>query len=242
MSTRDIKISNSTRIFQNLILGDQVFKEICGLPPQIKTDSYLIKFDEVFLNEKPLTMLQNMEKHKSVYLCAITARPSLQPSFEISTKSSDYFFPEAELAIKKLGFENLNVVGYGTIKSIAERIEMNAEALLKPSFIHSLIALAVSCETNFEMILDFLKSNRNKLENPDHTFIGLNSIFPDWVLANKLIFYVFEDSPVGIQSVKALNKLLVKNGIDSNVIAYGIASDSQKINWLKRKRPDICEY
>lgn len=240
-STRDIKVSNSTRIFQNLILGDQVFNEICGLPPQIKTDSYLIKFDEVFLDENRMTMLQNMERQKSVYLCAITARPSLHPSFEISTKSTDYFFPEAELAIKKLGFGNLNVVGYGTIKSVAERIDMNAEALLKPSFIHSLIALAVSCETNFEKILDFLKSNRNRLEDPDHTFIGLDSILPDWVLSNRSFFYVFEDSPVGIQSVKALNKLLVKNGIDSNIIAYGIASDSQKINSLKKENARIFE-
>lgn len=238
-STRDIKISNSTRIFQNLILGDRVFKEICGLSPQIKTDSYLIKYDEKFLNEKSLTMLQNLARLKSVYICAITARPSLQPSFEISKPSSNFYFPEAELAIKKLGFENLHVVGYGTVKSIAERININAESLVKPSFIHSLIALAVSCETNFEKILEFLKINRNGLEDPDQTFIGLESILPAWVFSNKSLLHVFEDSPIGVQSVKSLNRLLVKNGIDSNILAYGIASDSQKINSLKKENARI---
>ena len=238
-STRDIEVSNSTRIFQNLILGDQVFMDICGIIPQIKTDLYLIKYDNVFLNEKSLTKLKNSEKRKSSYICAITARPSLPANFEIYKHSSNFYFPEAELAIKKLGIENLNVVGYGTVKSFAEQIDMNAESVIKPSFIHSLIALAISCETNFDNILEFLKLNRNGLQALDQIFIGLELILPDWVLSNKSFLHVFEDSPVGIQSVKMLNKLLVNNGIDSNIIAYGIASDSQKINSLKKKTPEF---
>ena len=237
-SSRDIEVSNSTRLFQNLILGDQVFTEICGIIPQKKTDSYLVKYDNVFLNEKSLTKLKVSVKRKGSHICAITARPSLPANFEKYRHTSNYYFPEAELAIKKLGIENINVVGYGTVKSFAEQINMNAEAVLKPSFIHSLIALAVSCETNFDNILEFLKLNRDRLENLDKTFISLELILPDWVLSNKLSLHVFEDFPVGIQSVKSLNKFLVHNGIDSNINAYGIASDSQKINSLKKKTPE----
>jgi hypothetical protein len=97
----------------------------------------------------------------------------------------------------------------------------------------------VSCETNFDRILEFLRYNQERLGNPDHYYIGLKTILPDWIMKNKSIFHVFEDSAIGIRSVKSLNSFLVQNGIDSEVIAYGVARDFQKVESLKRENARI---
>ena len=233
--TRDIEKSETTRLFQNLILGSEYFEELSGVKSEISTPSYLLMHDKTIIDDQMKNKLKYLINYKQVYMSTMTARPSQAPEFFPNKEFARLFSPEAEFAMEKIGLSSIPVVGYGSLDAIGEKIGFNGDILLKPSPIHALVALALGCNIDFANIYDFLKINKKIISNYNFSKLKLKSFLPDWMLEKEICLHIFEDTIVGIRSVRALNEILINNGYRSQYISYGITTDNQKIDVLKKK-------
>jgi len=239
--TRDIEKSETTMMFQNLILGSEYFEELSEVKPEISTPSYLLMHDKTIIDDQLKNKLNYLFDYKKVYISAMTARPSLAPEFFPDKEFTRLFSPEAEFAMEKIGLSTIPVVGYGALDALGEKLGFNGDILLKPSPIHALIALALGCNIDFANIYDFLKINKNLISNYNFSRLNLKSFLPDWMLEREIYLHIFEDTIVGIRSVRALNEILINNGYRSQYISFGITSDNQKINVLKKENAQIFQ-
>ncbi len=132
---RSINGSITHRLFQEYVLGSEVFETTYGLPSYLQVDGYLLIDDEPAMTREMrnrlLDWLEDPEHKAGIF----TNRPSSPPQ--------DYFdTPEAELGLKAVDLEGLPLVGRGGLAWLAEGRGMDSDALLKPSPVHVLAALS----------------------------------------------------------------------------------------------------
>jgi len=230
--TRSVSISPVTRLFQNYILGTDAFQLTYHLPAQVNTTSFLKRYDQPLLSSATFRTITGFWKTRRVNLAVMTARPSLAP---VANANMPGATPEAELALELIGLQFIPLVGYGSLGWIAAHHGILPESLIKPAPFQALAALLASdgrpislaLQQAMEMILKFGEVEEASIN-------GMPMIRGEIWQDDALVIHVFEDSPIGIQSVRQAADFIAKVGPGVQVQAWGIASQPDKVNALER--------
>ncbi len=203
-------------IFQEMILGSETFERIYGLKSRLDVESYLLHFDrpmlETDLRDRLFAWLKDSERGSTM----MTNRPSRE-------------MPDVYYAQNLLGLERVPVVGYGEMTWLAETFGGEAAEYSKPSPIHALAAVLASFGK---------ESNTCLLE----AYAAVQGEFSEAVAGLEgYTFTVFEDTPAGIISVKAMGDLLRGYGLNVEVNPCGITASALKGAYLKEQGARLFE-
>jgi phosphoglycolate phosphatase-like HAD superfamily hydrolase len=212
---RSIKGSITHRLFQEFVLGSDIFNTFYGLQPYLQVEGYLLVDDESTLSLKMHSQLLDWLNEPEHVVAIFTNRPSKPLQGYIDT-------PEAELGLKAIGLEGLPLVGHGGLAWLAERRGMVSEALLKPSAVHVLAGLAhasgLSLQESLELSASLALEGREDLI---------------WQNLEGSDVYVIEDSIKGLHSGKSARELLLDMGIRINLHLVGVSKSINKQQALK---------
>lgn len=205
-----VQHSLTHRIFQELVLGSQVYTEIYPHPPMLNTDSYLLRFDYPNLSPQIAAGLIEWLTPGDRRAVIFTLRPSQPPAGTFCT-------PEAEMGAVLCGLKELPVAGLGGILWLAERRELAPDNFGKPSPVHALTALRLASGDSLESALQAAAS----LALDDEMDAA-------WRALDQAHVYIFEDTVRGLTSLHAARDLLHQKNIDLQVSAFGITANPSK--------------
>jgi hypothetical protein len=203
-------------VFQELVLGSEVFENTYGKSPQFGQESYLNQYDRSYISPELMGKLRNWFNRPEHGAAIMTNRPSSQLLGFPGT-------PEAELGAALVGLEFLPILGYGEITWLADQKDVAAEAgeLQKPAPQHALSAiLAASGMPEREALLE-----------AHQRALGKGNIDVSKLDGSRVI--VFEDTPAGIMAVENAQKALDAQGIEIEIEKAGIAGDAIKAEALE---------
>lgn len=208
--SRNVKFSQTMRLFQHYSLGSRVFSETYDMPAEVDTDSFLHTHDRSYITDETRARLLQ----PNVYLSALTARPSAPPR-EVNDSHLGYA-PEAELALDLVGLADIPLIAFGKLEYLAKQRGLDAGVLIKPSPVHALAATAAALTGNewagLQSAADWHQTGK------------LNGIFGN--LPRAFDLYVVEDTLGGIRSTQRAGEILQQSGFDVNVHALGLTSGS----------------
>ena len=208
--TRDVRKSHTMRVFQHYTLGSEKFKETYNLPIEFETESFLLTHDRSNINDDVRAKLRQ-SNHR---LAAFTSRPSAPPR-DVDTSHIGYA-PEAELALELVGLPVIPLIGYGRLEYLAMQRGLDTAALVKPSPIQALAAIAAAFTGEewpaIRAAADWQKTGR------------LNSVFSRLPGSFELI--VVEDTMGGIFSTLKAGEILQQAGMDITIQTLGLTLGS----------------
>lgn len=213
LNTRALDGALTTRVFQHFTLGSKRFEQLTGLPRMFESDSYLERYDQVLLSTDSRESLLLPWNNRKLSAAIYTARPSLP---EQDGASSYHYSPEAEVALETLGLAELPLIGAGKISWLAERMNVPAHELAKPSPVQALAAIAAAVTRQTGQAL------RAAADFHLHGAMGLYKDFP------ALSVHVFEDSGGNAASVRRAAEKLTAAGLDCKYTAWGIGENPVK--------------
>ena len=208
--SRDVRFSQTMRLFQQYTLGSRRFIETYDLPAEIETESLLGKFDRSKIDGS----IRERLCQPGIHLTAFTARPSAPPR-EVEAPALGYA-PEAEIALELVGLPDIPMISFGKLQYLGEQRGYDPEVLLKPSPVQALAGIAAALTGNewsaLQAACDWHETGQ------------LTGVLGE--LPNKLEVSIVEDTLGGIRSTWAAGEILRKAGLDVDVHAYGLTSGS----------------
>ena len=229
LNTRDIHKSLTLQVFQNYVLGNDLFKEVYNKEPVINSSSYLRNYDIPKLNPENNRKICKLLEEGIMNFAIYTARPSLAPR-EVEDCGYGYS-PEAEIAVELNKLIGLPLIGLGKVSYIAQENGINPEELIKPSPYQALAGIFAALTKNelfaLELAFDLLykKENAKILDLFKSSNVDQDGMIID--------LHIFEDSMSGIQAGKEASDVLLSVGVKTNFHAWGISQDLIKSNVLK---------
>jgi hypothetical protein len=214
-NARRIAGSLTHRMFQELILGSQVFCELYGLDASAPSDGYLLTLDVPALDKRQTRRLLDWIAQRNHYAAVFTNRPS--------KPLGDFFdTPEAELGLKLVGLEGVPMVGHGSLAWMARERGLSMDALLKPSPVHVLTALRCALGESIESALRSAAS------------LVLDAVVDaDWAVLDGAQVAVFEDAAKGLQSADSARETLSQHRTAIALHLRGVSSDENKAHALR---------
>jgi len=212
-NTRAMDGALTTRVFQHFTLGSKRFEQLTGLPRLFESDSYLESYDQVLLSADSSDALLLAWKNRKLGAAIYTARPSLP---ETDGATSYLFSPEAEVALETLGLSQLPLIGAGKIGWLANRMNIPAHELAKPSPVQALAAIAAAVTRQTGPAL------RAAADLHLNGTVGLFKGLP------ALSIHVFEDSGGNAASVRRAVEKLNAAVLDCTFTAWGIGENPIK--------------
>jgi hypothetical protein len=219
--------SRTTRLFQNHVLGSQVFRKTYSLEPILECDSYLEAYDLPLIT--PATWLKVREGMEQGKLgCAVyTLRPSLPAAG--SGFEPLGFSPEAEMALKLVKAPTFPLIGYGQINCLAEKVHQTTDSLVKPNPVQALAAIGSAiCGDEWRALQWAYQLAQPNEKSPLTADVSIE------IPAN-LNVNVFEDSGFGIQAVKDAIEILKRSGIPASLKAWGVTASDLKAGSLNKQ-------
>jgi hypothetical protein len=214
-NARRIAGSLTHRLFQELILGSQVFSELYGFEANTPGEGYLLTLDVPALDKNQTRQLLDWIAQQDHYAAVFTNRPS--------KPLGDFFdTPEAELGLKLVGLEGVPMVGHGSLAWMTRERRLPLDALLKPSPVHVLTALRCALGEPIESALQLTVS----LVLDDVVDAG-------WSALDGAQVTVFEDAAKGLQSADSSREVLSQHGIAIDLRLRGVSSDENKAHALR---------
>ena len=212
---RQIHGSLTHRLFQELVLGSQVFRDTYRMQPLLPSRGSLLAHDRCTLpaaaRERLLAWLEQADHYAAVF----TNRPSQGPN-------SAFEAPEAELGLAAAELEQLPLVGRGGLAWLAEQRGLAPDRLLKPSAAHALAALRRATGESLEAALQAAAALTLD-EQAD----------PGWQVFAGAEIFVFEDSVKGLQSIRAAQGRLASLGVTFQPILLGATKSPRKRRGLE---------
>ncbi len=231
-NTRALWSCATTRFFQNLALGAEMFREYYDQEPFLEVPSYLMAMDEPLATPETSARILAGMRSGAYFAAALTARPSLPPR-GVTSEPCEEYSPEAELALKAVGLSELPSVAWGRLVYQGKKLGKSPDLLLKPAPTQALAGIAAALTGNEVRALDWAAEMMDS-STPTETARQM--------LPEALKVHVFEDSPVGIQAVQRAAALLSTAGVNVQVQAWGIASGHpEKTEALHAVGAEICE-
>lgn len=213
-NSESIEHSLTFNVFQELVLGSEIFDRTYQRKKQLNVISFLQKFDKSLLSDTAKDKLLRWLEYPQHNAAIMTNRPT---AITIGKTGS----PEAELCAELIGLESLPIIGNGEIRWLAHKTNTEVGALLKPAPTHALAATFAA----------FGNSLEDSLINA-YNLIHANHSTKAQVLSNNTV-YVFEDTVAGIMSVEGMQKVLEQNNTRVQIHKFGISSDPIKRSCLK---------
>lgn len=216
LHARQAEHSLTCRLFQELVLGSQVFARIYPFVPQLDTPSYLSLHDRSHLNDRHKASLKAWLNQTGNRAAILTSRPNLRPDDRMST-------PEAELGADLVGLSHLPISGWGGLCWLGAQVGLDPQALLKPHPVHTLAAMQMALGIDAVLALE------------EATRLGwFGEASTMWQRLQGTEVSVFEDTPGGIRSLLAAQQTLHQVGVSIDIHCYGIARHSTKCRELAR--------
>lgn len=234
-------------VFQHYSLGSRGFQQAYGISPAFETPSMIELHDQPALEETWRERLLAMIAAGELRAAMFTLRPSLGPRTATgqvggaapaspnpvqAPGASDLPpAPEAELAVGLLGLSDLPLIGYGRLQWLAAVAGGHAEQFVKPSPVHALAAMLAAMSGDEAASLRAAHALAEG--KPSAALRLLNEA--------ALAVDVFEDSPIGIESVRRAVAMLRLAGVDVVFRAWGIASGTEKVRALRAAEARVVE-
>lgn len=203
-------------IFQELVLGSQVYAQTYDLPAILNSPSYLSLYDRPLISSQEVQGLIQWLERPNHRGAIFTSRPSRPLPGVFST-------PEAELGAALVGLERLPILGLGGLLWLSEQRQAGAQAFVKPSPVHVLSALLLALDIPMGTCLQEAASLA--LEGRAGSL---------WSGLEGARAIVFDDSPAGLESAKSAAACLRTAGVSLQIELIGIAADSAKVEVLRR--------
>ncbi len=201
--------SLTMNLFQELVLGSEIYEETYQKTAQFQTESYLRQYDDRLLSEPNAAKLLQWVGSPACGAAIMTNRPS-------SPLLDDAGAPEAEMGAALVGLEELPLVGLGEITWLAEQIGQEANDLTKPSWQHALAAVLSGYGWPVDKSLSYVGMDSSDWQSLDLPHLQGSKIT------------VFEDTPGGMISAQEAKSLLNEMGIQVEVRMIGLSTDERK--------------
>ncbi len=231
-NTRDVLQCKTTRAFQARVLGSEIFFNTYGVRADVEFESYLTKYDHCLLSDAARNDLASLRARGAACVAAATARYSLPPVK--AAEEHQLYSPEAELAMALIGFNDVPLIGYGSLNYLAEQFGHSGERLLKPVPVQALAAIGAACGNS---TWDALRWAYQLVAGREY-FTDLPKMRGDFhlpvVLPDALEIHIFEDSPIGIQACIDGAEILNQMGHVTDLFAWGITNHPAKADALER--------
>ncbi|MFQ5942646.1 MAG: hypothetical protein ACE5JF_03735 [Anaerolineales bacterium] len=207
---RRAETSVTHRLFQEFVMGSDLYSQAYGLPPHLNCTGYLTTRDRPLLSVDAQKGLRSWLVQPGHHAAVFTKRPSGGPNESMGTH-------EAELALKVINLEQLPIVGIGELAWLAAKRGEDGEAFLKPSSVHALAALRIAIGSPLKTSLRAAAT----LELDGQADAG-------WRELDSAEIYVFEDSADGLLSARSAQAALHQAGIDVEIALCGISASPLK--------------
>ena len=208
--SRDVRFSQTMRIFQHFTLGSCAFTQTYDLPTEVETESLLHRYDVSNIDDA----IREKLRGPGIHLTAFTARPSAPPR-EVESPPLGYA-PEAEIALDLVGLPDIPLISFGRLQYLGEQRGYDPEFLLKPLPVQALAAIGAALTENewasLQAACDWYETGQLK---------GVLAELP-----RSFDVTIVEDTLGGVRSVWAAGEILQKAGLDVTVRAYGLTSGS----------------
>ncbi|MGB7538453.1 MAG: hypothetical protein WBM17_07925 [Anaerolineales bacterium] len=213
---REFARSPVMQYFQQFTLGSRAYAQQYGVTPVLETPSLLAELDRPGISPAARDRILVLQAEKRIHSVIITARPCRPQA--AGDNLADYP-PEAEIAQKVLGLENLPLVGAGHMQWLARQHGQISDGYLKPSPVHSLAALALA-----------LGEKENAALEAARVFVEEGKILPplDSLKQTGASVTIFEDSPTGVIGTQSAVDLLKRKNLDVRISILGVAAGGEK--------------
>lgn len=229
VGTRSAYESYGTGLFQNILLGEEVFEQTYNLHSEHKGEGSLRTADKPLVSPQSVQTIYELNRWPDCKVAVYTARPSLPPPSEPDKMG---YSPEAEIAMQLCGLETLPMVGMGMMEWLAKQHNTRTEDLTKPNTTHALAAIGAAIyQQNDSDVLEAAYQVDKMGASPRDYMFGD-------VADRPIKVYVFEDTISGINPMLALAKKLGNEGISISVQPMGIAQHRSKHQALSM----ICKH
>jgi hypothetical protein len=220
--THDVDRAPVTQIFQEFVVGSQLYAESYRLPPRFAEPAVLITEDRPLIGDRSKQKLAAWAQTDRVQVCIYTARPSLPPADDPDHIAHIGYSPEAELGMQLLDM-HYPLIATGRVQWLAAKVNVPFESVTKPAPIQALAAIgaAVTHEEANSLLAAHALMSRGELSGPlgklkDH-------VVNVWIV---------EDGILGMQATHGAIDLLKHSGLDIHAHALGIAAGGPKAEAL----------
>lgn len=249
--TRDPFGNGVTRVFQEYVLGKEIFESTYNRPSLTGAEESLIRTrDQSLIDDagrREIVRISQQGGRVVIY----TGRPGLPP-YNVEIKPGEGYAPEAELAVVKSRVKAIGIVSMGSMEWLGRATNTPVESLTKPNPTQALatILAALRGRVDTRVLLDAYEWGR----------IGdaPKELRPFIEVANKLNLVVAEDSPSGVRAFINARRILKEKGINVGLAAIGVhdvsfqkhmaftrlaqEQDIDTINTYSRIREGIISY
>ena len=209
--SRNVHRSVTFRTFQHFTLGSKNYEATYRLPAEFDAESFLLTEDKSNLSVEIRERLKRSGNH----LAAFTARPSGLPNGADGV--SHGYAPEAELALKLVGMEDIPLMAFGKLEYIARQHGLEPAVLVKPSPFQALAATFAAWTGDelsaLQATYEWHRSNE------------LNARFG--VLPDSFDLIVIEDTMGGIFSTLSAGQILNDAGFKVRIFPIGLTCGSK---------------
>src|SRR5512139_654824 len=132
-----------TQIFQEFVVGSELYAAAYQRPPRFDVPSVLITEDRSLISAAAQRQLAGWAQADRVRICVYTARPSLPPADDPDRIPRVGYSPEAELGMQLLDM-HYPLIATGRVQWLATRVNVPFESVTKPAPIQALAAIGAA--------------------------------------------------------------------------------------------------
>lgn len=210
----DISISPTMQVFQNYVVGHEIYQSSYEAVPHFASPALLETEDRPHLTPQMRVRLLAEREAQRLWFTLYTARPSLPPREVMNGVVHTGFTPEAEMALHLNGFENgaVPIMAVGRLEWAARRVGQKSGDWVKPSPLQSLAAIATA-RTGRE--LEALEAAHS---------VATGGRLPEiYAACVGEAVHVFEDSASSLRAVTRAVEMLNAHGLNLTLTRHGIA-------------------
>ena len=222
--THDVDRAPVTQIFQEFVIGSQLYAESYHLPPRFNDPPVLLTEDRASISANAKHKLAEWARADQAQICIYTARPSLPPADDPDHSSHVGYSPEAELGMQLLDMD-YPLIATGRVQWLAARVNVPFESVTKPAPIQALAAIgaAITHEEANSLLAAHALMSRGELIGPLANLRAIKSGIHVWIV---------EDGILGMQATHGAIDLLKHHGLAVQAHAIGIAAGGPKADAL----------
>lgn len=235
--THDIERAPVTQIFQEFVIGSELYAESYHLPPRFNEPSVLIIEDRPLISAASMQKLAEWAQLDRAQVCVYTARPSLPPADDPDHIPHIGYSPEAELGMQLLDM-HYPLIATGRVQWLAAKVKVPFESVTKPAPIQALAAIgaAVTHEEANSLLAAHALMSRGELIGPLAQLRPVrwadtssnNTELHDPPDRSTVHVWIVEDGILGMQATHGAIDLLKRSGLDVQAHAIGIAAGGPK--------------
>jgi hypothetical protein len=239
--THEVDRAPVTQIFQEFVIGSQLYAESYHLPPRFTEPSVLITEDRSLISAESKVILAGWAQSDRAQVCVYTARPSLPPADDPDHIPHIGYSPEAELGMQLLDMR-YPLIATGRVQWLATKVNVPFESVTKPAPIQALAAIgaAITHEEANSLLAAHALMSRGELIGPLATLRPVR-----WANTSTndtehygppdrsgIHVWIVEDGILGMQATNGAIDLLRRSGLDVRAHAIGIAAGGPKADAL----------